>query len=60
MRNKEYLVTVRPDPAEPVLILQTMYFADEVRSPAEELPNLPQEEKFSSARSRSRASSSTP
>ena len=47
MRNKEYLVTVRPHGAEPVLVLQTMYFADEVRSPAEELPNLPKEETFS-------------
>jgi DNA end-binding protein Ku len=47
MRNKEYLVTVRPHAAEPVLILQTMYFNDEVRSPAEELPNLPKEETFS-------------
>ena len=46
MRNKEYLVTVRPDGPEPVLILQTMYFSDEVRSPAEELPNLPSEEQF--------------
>jgi DNA end-binding protein Ku len=47
MRNKEYLATVRPDGADGVLILQTMYFSDEVRSPAEELPNLPSEERFS-------------
>jgi DNA end-binding protein Ku len=47
MRNKEYLVTVRPDGPDSVLILQTMYFSDEVRSPAEELPNLPGEEQFS-------------
>jgi DNA end-binding protein Ku len=47
MRNKEYLVTVRPDEKDGVLILQTMYFSDEVRSPAEELPNLPGEETFS-------------
>ena len=46
MRNKEYLVTVRPDGPDRVLILQTMFFADEVRSPAEELPNLPGEEQF--------------
>jgi len=45
MRNKEYLVTIRPDAA--VLVLQTMYFADEVRDPAEELPNLPVAEEFS-------------
>jgi DNA end-binding protein Ku len=47
MRNKEYLVTVRPDGPDSVLILQTMFFSDEVRSPAEELPNLPGEEHFS-------------
>jgi DNA end-binding protein Ku len=47
MRNKEYLVTVRPSERDGVLILQTMYFSDEVRSPAEELPNLPGEESFS-------------
>jgi len=47
MRNKEYLVTVRPDGPDGVLILQTMFFSDEVRSPAEELPNLPREEHFS-------------
>jgi DNA end-binding protein Ku len=47
MRNKEYLVTVRPDGPDRVLILQTMFFSDEVRSPAEELPNLPGEEQFS-------------
>ena len=39
MRNKEYLVAVRPD--SDVLALETMYFADEVRSPTKELPNLP-------------------
>jgi DNA end-binding protein Ku len=39
MRNKEYLVAVRPD--ADVLALETMYFADEVRSPVNELPNLP-------------------
>jgi DNA end-binding protein Ku len=47
MRNKEYLVTVRPAPKEGVLILQTMFFADEVRTPREELPNLPEVETFS-------------
>ena len=44
MRNKEYLVAVRPD--ADVLVLETMYFADEVRSPAEELPDLPGDESF--------------
>ncbi len=46
MRNKEYLVTIRPAPRDHVLILQTMYFPDEVRSPREELPNIPAEETF--------------
>ena len=45
MRNKEYLVTIRPD--DEALVLQTMYFSDEVRDPAEELPNLPIAEEFS-------------
>ena len=39
MRNKEYLVAIRPD--ADVLALETMYFADEVRSPMKEVPNLP-------------------
>jgi len=39
MRNKEYLVAIRPD--ADVLALETMYFSDEVRSPVKELPNLP-------------------
>ncbi len=39
MRNKEYLVAIRPD--ADVLALETLYFADEVRTPASELPNLP-------------------
>ena len=39
MHNKEYLVAIRPD--ADVLALETMYFADEVRSPTNELPNLP-------------------
>jgi DNA end-binding protein Ku len=39
MRNKEYLVAIRPE--ADVLALETMYFHDEVRSPANELPNLP-------------------
>jgi DNA end-binding protein Ku len=38
MRNKEYLVAIRPD--EEVLSLETMFFQDEVRSPSRELPNL--------------------
>jgi DNA end-binding protein Ku len=39
MRNKEYPVAIRPD-AE-VLKLETMYFADEIRAPERELPELP-------------------
>jgi DNA end-binding protein Ku len=39
MRNKEYPVAIRPD--DDVLKLETMYFADEIRSPTEELPALP-------------------
>lgn len=39
MRNKEYPVAIRPD--DEVLKLETMYFADEIRSPSNELPNLP-------------------
>ncbi len=35
MRNKEYLVAIRPD--KDALALHTMYFADEVRSPARDL-----------------------
>jgi DNA end-binding protein Ku len=39
MRNKEYPVAIRPD--DDVLKLETMYFADEIRSPSRELPDLP-------------------
>jgi DNA end-binding protein Ku len=45
MRNKEYLVAIRPD--REVLALETMYFADEVLSPADELPRISEEEDFS-------------
>ena len=38
MRNKEYLVAIRPE--QDVLALETMYFADEVRPPADDLPLL--------------------
>jgi DNA end-binding protein Ku len=44
LRDKEHLVAVRP--AEGVLVLETMYFADEVRNPAEELDSLPEAETF--------------
>jgi len=46
MRNKEYLVTVRPHEKDNVLVMHTLYYSDEVRSPQEELPNLPGEETF--------------
>jgi DNA end-binding protein Ku len=39
MRNKEYPVAIRPD--DEVLKLETMYFADEIRSPTKDLPELP-------------------
>jgi DNA end-binding protein Ku len=39
MRNKEYLVAIRPE--GDVLALETMFFADEVRSPHQELPRIP-------------------
>lgn len=39
MRNKEYAVAVRPD--DEALKLETLYFADEIRSPSSELPELP-------------------
>ncbi len=41
MRNKEYLVAIRPE--EDTLALHTMYFSDEVRVPGKELPELPHE-----------------
>lgn len=44
MRDKEYLVAVRP--TSDVLALETMYFADEVRSAREELDSLPTDEPF--------------
>jgi DNA end-binding protein Ku len=44
MRNKEYLVAVRP--GQDALILDTMYFADEVRDPREEIGGIPVEAEF--------------
>jgi DNA end-binding protein Ku len=41
MRNKEYLVAIRPE--DDALALHTMYFSDEVRVPGKELPDLPDE-----------------
>jgi DNA end-binding protein Ku len=42
MRNKEYLVAIRPEGE--ALALHTMYFADEVRQPGREVPELPDAE----------------
>jgi DNA end-binding protein Ku len=39
LRDKEHLVAVRP--TEKVLMLETMYFEDEIRDPEEELDTLP-------------------
>ncbi|HEX3794220.1 MAG TPA: Ku protein [Acidimicrobiales bacterium] len=39
MRNKEYLVAVRPE--SDVLALETMFFSDEVRSTTRDLPAVP-------------------
>jgi DNA end-binding protein Ku len=44
LRDKEHLVAVRP--GEDVLILETMYFADEIRTPSEELETLPTDVSF--------------
>jgi DNA end-binding protein Ku len=39
MRGKQYLAAIRP--SDGVLVLETMFFADEVRDPSRELDNLP-------------------
>ncbi|TDU89040.1 DNA end-binding protein Ku [Kribbella voronezhensis] len=39
MRSKEYLATIRADGK--VLVLETMFFADEIRDPAKEVGSLP-------------------
>jgi DNA end-binding protein Ku len=39
MRSKEYLAAIRAD--GDVLVLETMFFADEVRNPKDEIGNLP-------------------
>jgi DNA end-binding protein Ku len=45
LRTKEHLVTIRP--AQAVLALETMYFADEIRDPLKELPGVPTDVEFS-------------
>ncbi|MCL2396372.1 MAG: hypothetical protein FWC87_17020, partial [Acidimicrobiaceae bacterium] len=44
MRDKEHLVAVRP--RDDVLILETLYFAEEIRDPSEELDSLPEAVSF--------------
>jgi len=44
LRDKEHLVAVRP--GDEVLILETMYFDDEIRKPREEIGNLPADTAF--------------
>ena len=39
MRTRQYLAAIRPD--ADVLVLETMFFADEVRNPVEEIEQLP-------------------
>jgi len=39
MRSKQHLVSVRPE--EKVLVLETMFFSDEVRDPSREIGSLP-------------------
>lgn len=46
MRSKQYLAAVRPQ--GDVLTLETMYFADEVRDPVEEIDQLPVRHSFKS------------
>ena len=42
MRGKEYLTALRAD--DGVLALETLFFADEIRNPAEQLDTLPHQE----------------
>ena len=44
MRDKQYLVAVRPGPES--LVLETLHYADEVRDPVKEIDTLPVETKF--------------
>jgi DNA end-binding protein Ku len=44
LRGKQHLVAIRPE--EDVLVLETMFFADEIRDPQTELGNLPAEATF--------------
>jgi DNA end-binding protein Ku len=44
MRGKQYLAAIRPH--EKVLVLETMYFGDEIRDAADELPTVPRKQTF--------------
>jgi DNA end-binding protein Ku len=46
MRDKQYLVAIRAE--DRVLVMSTLFFADEVRDPMEEIDDLPRSYKFSS------------
>lgn len=43
MRGKEYLTAIRA--GDPVIVLETMRFADEIRDPAQEIPDLAKPER---------------
>jgi DNA end-binding protein Ku len=43
MRGKEYLAAIRP--VNDILVLETMYFADEIREPTEQLDSMPSQAK---------------
>ena len=45
MRGREYLAAVRAD--RDILVLETLFFADEVRDPAQQIPDLPGRVKLS-------------
>jgi DNA end-binding protein Ku len=45
MRGREYLAAVRADRG--ILVLETLFFADEVRDPAQQIPDLPGRVKLS-------------
>ena len=44
MRDKQYLVAIRAE--DRVLVMSTLFFADEVRDPAREIDDLPRAHKF--------------
>ena len=48
MRDKQYLVAIRAE--DKVLVMSTLFFADEVRDPRQEIDDLPRAHKFSSTR----------